>query len=765
MSITLKASRRRKTTWAAVVTALAVVAAPLVAAAPATATQPEIICNEAGFETKVNTTGDPATVTYTAPEGYLVDAYCVKAGTTKFIIPVSPPSATVTIDHPEKDSVSHYQVRLIEAPKQTASASVFTTEANCEVGETLRYGTITGATFSGTPDGTQGPGSYTVTATALANYEFSPGVTVLEFSDTLDGPLDPSNPSCAPPPPVQVSLTLTYMQQKLCPGVTPENNEWRIRNNTEYDIPWTNNFGQSGVATPGDTFFYTEPGAQTMIVSWGGGDSGFVAGSTTKAGGQNITLPGDDPLCAEEPVLEYEAGDFGDCIEQVEGGFLGGAFAENSENSTEPLTFNLKVTNEADEVVYDESVEVAPGDRADLGYIGDEDTGVYTFTYFINGEEVGSFVGDSDCWPNEEEPGPGIVDVTVVSECKTRINQETGLVESYILVTTTLENLRVESDEPVRPTTFNYGASETELTEVTVGDDEILVVTEEFPAGYAGGEFDYLVGIKDGLGEFQYGEFTVNTEPCHDTEEPGDPTGDASVTCLTGGDVRIDWTGENPSDAEGNAVYDLIAFPLYESEQVVEPGGVLDAEITVSPTEVDYVELYLYGELLERIEVGDEFCGTEEPEEGEFVVTTTSKCLASGDTEVTVTGANTTDSVQTVRVGIEEDDTFLLEFDVPAGETVSETFVLKHGFGNGTATIYAGDANAPVAPQPVEIDTDNCPKPPVIPENPEKPEQPKPPVLATTGAGDLSGLMLLGGFALLGGLGLIAARRWASARA
>jgi hypothetical protein len=77
---------------------------------------PDHVCDEAGYETKVDAKGDPATVSYTAPEGFLVDSYCVKAGTTKHIVPVSPASASVTIDHPEKDSVSHYQVRLIEKP-------------------------------------------------------------------------------------------------------------------------------------------------------------------------------------------------------------------------------------------------------------------------------------------------------------------------------------------------------------------------------------------------------------------------------------------------------------------------------------------------------------------------------------------------------------------------------------------------------------------------------------------------------------------------
>ena len=82
--------------------------------------QPEFICDESGtgWQAKVDTTGDPATVTVTADPGFLIDAYCVKAGTTKHIIQVSPPSASVVIDHPDKDSVSHYQVHVVAIPDE-----------------------------------------------------------------------------------------------------------------------------------------------------------------------------------------------------------------------------------------------------------------------------------------------------------------------------------------------------------------------------------------------------------------------------------------------------------------------------------------------------------------------------------------------------------------------------------------------------------------------------------------------------------------------
>jgi LPXTG-motif cell wall-anchored protein len=90
---------------------------PMFLSGTAWATQPEFICNEgAGWEDKVDTDGDPATVEYPAPDGFLVDAYCVKAGTTKEIVELDPDAASVVIDHSVKDSVSHYQVKLVAIP-------------------------------------------------------------------------------------------------------------------------------------------------------------------------------------------------------------------------------------------------------------------------------------------------------------------------------------------------------------------------------------------------------------------------------------------------------------------------------------------------------------------------------------------------------------------------------------------------------------------------------------------------------------------------
>lgn len=73
---------------------------------------------------KIDTTGDPATVSYTAPEGKLVSEYCVKAGSEESgggvrMITVNTPAKSVTIDHPDVDSVSHYSVTWVNEEDDT----------------------------------------------------------------------------------------------------------------------------------------------------------------------------------------------------------------------------------------------------------------------------------------------------------------------------------------------------------------------------------------------------------------------------------------------------------------------------------------------------------------------------------------------------------------------------------------------------------------------------------------------------------------------
>lgn len=78
---------------------------------------------------------------------------------------------------------------VTEGPPNDASASVSVELATCDDGQVLVYGEIVNATFSGTPNGTEGPGAYLVTATADEGHDFPEDKDVLTFEGVLSGPL------------------------------------------------------------------------------------------------------------------------------------------------------------------------------------------------------------------------------------------------------------------------------------------------------------------------------------------------------------------------------------------------------------------------------------------------------------------------------------------------------------------------------------------------------------------------------------------------
>ena len=143
-------------------------------------------------------------VTVTAPAGKLIAEVCYKAATGVVYYPVTPPASSVTITstvtnaNDEVQAISHYSIRLIDAPTTpvvlVASASVSKNPATCELGEVLVYGAIANAVFSGTANGQQGPGSYNVTAAATGTALFAGGSTTQNFSSPLAGPL--TNAEC-----------------------------------------------------------------------------------------------------------------------------------------------------------------------------------------------------------------------------------------------------------------------------------------------------------------------------------------------------------------------------------------------------------------------------------------------------------------------------------------------------------------------------------------------------------------------------------------
>ncbi len=171
----------------------------------ASADQPDFIC-DAYDSGKINTTGDPATVEVTAPEGKLISGYCVKAGTEKFFVEVDPPQKTVVVDHPTKDSVSHYALQYVDEPVELTEATPTapTVDPICGANnDTVTIPTTEGVDYSDT--GWVG-GERTVTATAKegftlvgdAEWTFTDLATTCPFeitgvSVTVDDP-----PICGP---------------------------------------------------------------------------------------------------------------------------------------------------------------------------------------------------------------------------------------------------------------------------------------------------------------------------------------------------------------------------------------------------------------------------------------------------------------------------------------------------------------------------------------------------------------------------------------
>ena len=113
----------------ATVAALGLLAGGSVMMATTASAAGQEVCS--GYDSgKIDTTGDPKSVTVTAPEGKLISGYCVKAGSDKSVpdgavvwVPVDPAAKTVTITHPSGKAVSHYALAYVDAPTFTGKAS------------------------------------------------------------------------------------------------------------------------------------------------------------------------------------------------------------------------------------------------------------------------------------------------------------------------------------------------------------------------------------------------------------------------------------------------------------------------------------------------------------------------------------------------------------------------------------------------------------------------------------------------------------------
>lgn len=140
---------------------------------------------------KIDTIGDPATVEFEAPAGYLITGYCVKAGTEAVFVTVDPPAASVTIDHPDKDSVSHYSVSYAtvttttEGPTTSADTTTTTTSTTSSTTTTPIETTTTGITSTTEPSTTPTTGPTSTIPAPSTTAPIGPSTSGVDTNETL----------------------------------------------------------------------------------------------------------------------------------------------------------------------------------------------------------------------------------------------------------------------------------------------------------------------------------------------------------------------------------------------------------------------------------------------------------------------------------------------------------------------------------------------------------------------------------------------------
>ena len=180
---------------------------------------------------KQDTTWDPASVDIAAPDGFLIDRYCVKAGSTlqddgPMYVDIDP-VAQLTITSPSGKAVSHYSVSYTpvvvdggsEEPSETATtgepseepSETATTEEPSEepTGESSETPTEPAATCPGIDDGTD--------YRTLFTYEYYAGGTFLGSTSTWTRPLNVQ--MFGGPVPAPIDRMMTRAVVTLKPGV------------------------------------------------------------------------------------------------------------------------------------------------------------------------------------------------------------------------------------------------------------------------------------------------------------------------------------------------------------------------------------------------------------------------------------------------------------------------------------------------------------------------------------------------------------------
>jgi hypothetical protein len=132
----------------------AAIATVALTAAPGFAGTNDQVCPP-GDSGQIDAGGTDASITITAPAGFLISGYCVKAGSAQQgngpeFVTVDPPQASVTITHSSGKGISHYSYTLVAAPTTTTTGGPTTTT-------TTTTGGPTSTTTGGPTTTTQGP--------------------------------------------------------------------------------------------------------------------------------------------------------------------------------------------------------------------------------------------------------------------------------------------------------------------------------------------------------------------------------------------------------------------------------------------------------------------------------------------------------------------------------------------------------------------------------------------------------------------------------
>jgi hypothetical protein len=156
-------------------------------------------------DVKVEVQGETNTITYTAPDGYLVSSWCVKSGTEAEVHDVDPPAKTITIAHSSGKGISHYSVTLVKAPEPKAPAAATAVDV-CEpaTGPTNDRITIpTDANFTYTVDGVAvAAGQFVATGTSHTVVAVPKAGVVVQGGATTTWTFTFTKVLCVAPPPV-----------------------------------------------------------------------------------------------------------------------------------------------------------------------------------------------------------------------------------------------------------------------------------------------------------------------------------------------------------------------------------------------------------------------------------------------------------------------------------------------------------------------------------------------------------------------------------